>query len=98
MLNSILFNLIRRFSFIRKSKIYEFVKDIGFPLIIEFISKFFREDIDDDLIILGAYSGRLYIDNPKYLFEFLNLKSRNKVLWIAKNNEVISELKKKGFN
>jgi CDP-glycerol glycerophosphotransferase len=98
MLNSLLSNLIDRFSFIRKFKIYEFGKNIGFPLIIKFLSKFFKEDIDDNLIILSAYSGRLYIDNPKYLFEFLNKKSKNQVIWIAKNNEVISELKKKGFN
>jgi len=98
MLSSILFNSIERFSFIRKFKIYEFVKDIGFPLIIKFLSKFFKEDIDDNLIILGAYSGRLYIDNPKYLFEFLSKKSKNQVLWIAKNKDVYSELKNKGFN
>jgi len=98
MLNSILFNLIERFSFIRKFKIYEFVKDIGFPLIIKFLSKFYEEDIDDNLIIVGAYSGRLYIDNPKYLFEFLNKKSKNKVIWITKNKDVNSELEKKGFN
>lgn len=98
MLNSILFNLIERFSFIRKFKIYEFVKDIGFPLIIKFLSKFYEEDIDDNLIIVGAYSGRLYIDNPKYLFEFLNKKSKNNVIWITKNKDVNSELEKKGFN
>ena len=76
MLNSLLSNLIDRFSFIRKFKIYEFGKNIGFPLIINFLSKFFKEDIVDNLIILSAYSGRLYIDNPKYLFEFLNKKSK----------------------
>lgn len=97
MLNSILFSLIERFSFIRKSKIYEFVKDIGFPLLIKFISKFFDDAIDDNLIILGAYSGRLYIDNPKYLFEFLNKQSKNQVIWITKNKDVTSELKKKGY-
>ena len=98
MLNSVLFSLIERFSSIRKSKIYEFVKDIGFPLLIKFISKFFDDAIDDNLIILGAYSGRLYIDNPKYLFEFLNKQSKNQVIWITKNKDVTSELKKKGFN
>jgi len=98
MLNSILFNLIERLSFIRKLKIYEFAKDIGFPIIFKFLSKFFKEDIDDNLIVLGAYSGRLFIDNPKYLYEFLNKKTKKQVFWIAKNIEIISELKKKGFN
>jgi CDP-glycerol glycerophosphotransferase len=98
MLNSILFSLIERFSFIRKSKIYEFVKDIGFPLLIKFISKFFDDAIDDNLIILSAYSGRLYIDNPKYLYEFLNKQSKKKVIWITKNRDITSKLKKKGFN
>ena len=98
MLNSILFNLIERFSFIRKYKIYEFVKDIGFPLIINFLSKFFKEDIDDNLIILGDYSGRLYIDNPKYLFEILNKKTKNQVLWITKDKQIIPKLKNKGFS
>jgi len=97
MLNSLIFSLIERFSFIRKSKIYEFVKDIGFPLIIKYLSKFFNEAIDDNLIILGAYTGRLYIDNPKYLFEFLNKQSKNQVIWITKNKDVTSGLKKKGF-
>ncbi len=98
MLNSILFNFIERFYFIKKYKIYKFFKEIGFPLIINLISKIFREDIDDNLIILGAYSGRLHVDNPKYLFEFLNKRSKNNVIWITKNADVISDLKKKGYN
>ncbi|MFX0048770.1 MAG: CDP-glycerol glycerophosphotransferase family protein [Candidatus Hermodarchaeota archaeon] len=97
MLNNIVFNIIERFSFIRKFKIYEFAKDIVFPLIIQFISKFFEEKIDDNLIVMGAYSGRLYIDNPKYLYEFLNKKSEYNTIWIAKSKAVASQLKKKGF-
>jgi len=43
------------------------------------------------------YSGRLYADNTKSLFEFLNKHSNNKVYWIAKNREVISEIKKLNY-
>lgn len=98
MLNTILFNLIERFSFIRKFKTYEFAKDIAFPWIIKQLSKIFKEDIDDNLIILGAYSGRLYGDNPKYLHKFLSRNSKNKVIWITKNKDVETLLREKGFN
>ncbi|MFX0138049.1 MAG: CDP-glycerol glycerophosphotransferase family protein, partial [Candidatus Hodarchaeota archaeon] len=98
MLNNLIFNLFERFSFIRKYKIYEFIKDIGFPFIINLISKLFREDIDDNLIVLGAYAGRSYFDNAKYLFEFFKKKSKYKVIWITKNNDIISDLKKKRYN
>ncbi|MHA1374803.1 MAG: CDP-glycerol glycerophosphotransferase family protein [Promethearchaeota archaeon] len=53
--------------------------------------------MDEKIIIFGMYSGRLYADNTKYLFEFLNEHSNNKVYWIAKNKEIITEIKKLNY-
>ena len=57
----------------------------------------FRSKIDDQLIVMGAYSGNSYLDNTKYLFEFLNNNSNNRVVWMTKSKGLLKELREKGF-
>ncbi|MEE9378570.1 MAG: CDP-glycerol glycerophosphotransferase family protein [Candidatus Lokiarchaeia archaeon] len=97
MISDFIFNLIQRVSFIKKYRLYNFCKKIIFPFLIKNISKLFKDDIDEKLIIMGAYGGGAFIDNPRYLFEFLNKNSNYKLVWIAKLNEVSIELKEKGY-
>jgi CDP-glycerol glycerophosphotransferase len=47
---------------------------------------------------MGAYSGNSYMDNTKYLFEFLNKRSNYNVVWFTKSRGLLVELRNKGYN
>lgn len=48
--------------------------------------------------LFGAWSGNLYGDNPKYLFEYLHTVNTGiKLIWISKNQKEIEKIRKKGF-
>jgi CDP-glycerol glycerophosphotransferase len=47
---------------------------------------------------MGAYSGNSYMDNTKYLFEFLNKCSNYNVVWFTKSRGLLVELRNKGYN
>jgi len=47
---------------------------------------------------MGAYSGNSYMDNTKYLFEFLNKHSNYNVVWFTKSRGLLVELRNKGYN
>jgi len=87
-----------KYSFLRKSKFYLFFRDILFPFGLKLISKLFRDEIDEELIIMGGYGGNIYLDNTKYLFEYLNQISDYKVVWVAKSRKLIKELRRIGYN
>ena len=88
---------LERFSFMKNSTFYKVLRDIFLPFCFKLISKLFRSKIDDQLIIMGAYSGNSYKDNTKYLFEFLNNYSNNRVVWMTKSRGILQELRNKGF-
>jgi len=87
-----------KFSFINKSYYYKFIRDILLPFGLKIISKLYRGNIDEKLIIMGAYGGNFYLGNPRALFEFLNKHSNYKVVWITKSNNLVKELRRKGYN
>ena len=87
-----------KYSFLRNSKFYRFIRDIIFPFSLKLISKLFRDDIDEKLIIMGGYGGNIYLDNTKYLFEYLNQISDYKVVWVAKSSKIVNDLRQKGYN
>ncbi|MFX1355709.1 MAG: CDP-glycerol glycerophosphotransferase family protein [Promethearchaeota archaeon] len=89
---------LEKYSFVRKSKFYRFFRDIIFPFGLKIISKVFSDKIDEKLIIMGGYGGNIYLDNTKYLFEYLNQISDYKVVWVAKSRKLVKELKRKGYN
>jgi len=97
MISDFIFNLIQRVSFIKKYRLYDFFKQIIYPLLIKNISKLWKDKIDEKLIVMGAYYGGAFLDNPKYLFEYLNKNSDYKLVWIAKLRDVSREIRKKGF-
>lgn len=53
---------------------------------------------DKNIWIFGAIRGSRYMDNAKYLFEYVNKNTEIKAIWISKNHEVVDELNSKGFN
>ena len=89
---------LERFSFINNSNYYKFTRDILIPFGLKIISRLFRGNVDEDLIIMGAYGGNVYLGNTRTLFEFLNKHSNYRVVWITKSNKIVKELKKKGYN
>ena len=89
---------LERFSFLKKSNHYKVLRDIVIPFCFKFISKVFRSKVDENLIIMGAYSGNSYMDNTKYLFEFLNKRSSYNVVWFTKSRGLLVELRNKGYN
>ena len=88
---------LERYSFLKKSSYYKVLRDIVIPFCFKFISKVFRSKVDENLIIMGAYSGNSYMDNTKYLFEFLNKRSNYNVVWFTKSRGLLVELRNKGF-
>jgi CDP-glycerol glycerophosphotransferase (TagB/SpsB family) len=53
---------------------------------------------DHNLWIIGAWYGKTYNDNSKYLFEYINKTKKNiKIVWLTKNYKVITYIKEKGF-
>ena len=89
---------LERYSFVKESNYYKILRDIVIPFCFKFISKVFRSKVDENLIIMGAYSGNSYMDNTKYLFEFLNKRSNYNVVWMTKSRGLHVELRNKGYN
>ena len=98
MISHSIFKLIQKISFIKKYNLYDFLKQIFYPFLIRNISKLFKDQVDEKLIIMGAYYGAAFLDNPKYLFEFLNKNSDYKLVWMTKFRDVAIQVRKKGFN
>ena len=88
---------LERYSFLKKSNYYKVLRDIVIPFCFKFVSKVFRSKVDANLIIMGAYSGNSYMDNTKYLFEFLNKRSNYNVVWFTKSRGLLVELRSKGY-
>ena len=89
---------LERFKFLRNSKIYLFTRDILIPFGFKLISRFFRDKIDDKLIIMGGYGGNTYLDNTKYLFDYFNQHTDYRLFWVAKSSKLVKELRVKGYN
>jgi len=98
MISNFIYKLIQNISFIKKYRFYEFCKSIIFPFFIQNISKLYKDDIDEKLIVMGDFGGCRFADNTKYLFKFLNERSDYKLVWVAKLKEVLTEMKKEGYN
>lgn len=51
-----------------------------------------------NLWLFGAWEGKIYADNSKYMFEYVNNNEKNiRAIWLTRNKSVILELKKKGL-
>lgn len=52
----------------------------------------------DKIIIYGAWGGKNFSDNPKYVFLEAAKDLNYKNIWISKNKSVVTELKDKGYS
>ena len=98
MFSEIIFTTIQKLSFIKKLKLYDFGHMIIFPSLIKLISKFFKDDIDEKLIVMGGQVGVGFFGNTKYLFQFLHENSDYRLVWITKNERISKELTEKGYD
>ncbi len=76
-------------------KIKRFIKVI-YDSYIWFLSKFIKKD--KKIWVFGAIRGQNYMDNAKYLFEYIHKYTDIKAIWISKNETLVKELQEKGFN
>jgi CDP-glycerol glycerophosphotransferase len=61
------------------------------------VSSHFTEK-DDHIWVFGAIRGQKYMDNAKYLFEYIHHHTDRTAIWISKNHEVVEDLRSKGYN
>ena len=89
---------LEKFSFIKNNHYYKFIRDIVIPFCFKIVSKMFSDDVDENLIIMGAYAGNKFMDNTRTLFEFLSNCSKYKVVWMAKSKKIVRNINSKGYN
>jgi len=93
-----IFTLVKRYISIKHAKFYMFIDVILLPIIIKHVSRFFSNKIDEKLIVLGAYGGKAFIGNTKYLFKFLNEHSKYKIIWVTKSKYLNDKLNREGYS
>ena len=52
---------------------------------------------DANIWVFGAVRGEKYMDNAKYLFEYVNTHTDITAIWLSNNNKAIKQIKDKGF-
>jgi len=92
-----LHRILNKYDYLKQNQLYEFVRTIIFPFCLKLVSKLFQSKVDDNLIIMGAHGGYAYLDNTKYLFEFLNKHSDYKIVWITRSHELLNKIERKGY-
>ena len=51
---------------------------------------------EDGLVLCTAWFGQKYVDNTKYVYEYLLNNSNYKVVWVTKSDKIYSQLKREG--
>lgn len=48
--------------------------------------------------IFGAWAGKAYSENPKYMFEYVNQNHKDiRAVWISRNKKIVERLQNKGY-
>ncbi len=94
---NIFIKILRKFTFLKSTKLYQFTQEIGYSFVIKTISKLFSNKVDANLILLSAYGGKAFVDNTKYIFQYLVKNTEYKVIWITNSRNLLEELKAKGY-
>ncbi len=53
---------------------------------------------DKTIWVFGAIRGQKYLDNARYLFEYIHESTKIEAIWISKNKNIVKELQEEGFN
>ena len=67
------------------------IKEIYIWILSSFIPK------DKTIWVFGSMRGEKYMDNAKYLYEYIHHNTDIKAIWISRNNILVNQLKEKGF-
>ena len=88
---------------VSKIKIYKIARLLRvhphffFDLVIFHFSKFFRGNVDDNLIIFGGNHGKYFGGNTKYLYLYLKETTDYKLFWMSKSLNLNKKLEKQGI-
>lgn len=53
---------------------------------------------DDRIWIFGAWQGKAYADNSKYLFEYINREHKNiRAIWVSKDKNIVNDINSLGY-
>ena len=63
--------ILSKITFFKSTKLYQFTQEIGYSFVIKTISKLFSNKVDANLILLSIYGRKAFIDNTKYIFQYL---------------------------
>ncbi len=74
------------------------IKFLHYQSLLKIFSNFFFSSVDKNIVCFGAHNGVAFLDNPKYLFLYLNSNSNYKCYWFTSSREVFNGLKKKGYS
>ncbi len=69
-----------------------------FDLMIYHFSKFFKGNVDDNLIILGGNYSKFFGGNTKYLYKYLKENTDYELFWMSKSLKLNKELEKQGIH
>lgn len=50
-----------------------------------------------NLWVFGSMRGKSYLDNARYLFEYVNAENQVRAIWISKNKFLVRRLQQEGF-
>lgn len=59
-------------------------------------SKYIKKE--KNIWVFGAIQGKEYMDNAKYLYEYVNQNTDITAIWLTTNNNIIRDLESKGLN
>ena len=84
-------------SIIKSKKIYQFSLEIIYSNLIRILSRLFNKEVNNNLIIMGAYGGNAFSDNSKYVYLYLREHTNFDVYWISKNIDLYRSMVKQGY-
>lgn len=90
--------ILRYLNTLKTTKISNFKRSVVniYEAILKKIDRFIP--INKKLWLFGAWSGNLYSDNTKCVFEYVNsTKNDTKCVWISRNDSVVEQVRKAGF-
>ncbi len=98
MLQRILNKMLMHVKIFKLAKVLKINPRFFFDLIIFHLSKLFRGNVDDKLIVLGGASGKAFMGNTKYLYYYLRDNTDYKILYYVKSYELKQKLERNGIN
>ena len=98
MLRGFIKKIIKSSKLTRIPKKFGIGSDVLRSLITINISKLFRAKVDKKLIVLGGSSGKAFIGNTKYLYDYMKKNTDYKLIYFTKLPDLRKKLKNMGIS